>query len=182
MLLWPLVFKLELINREPIFCVDIHYLQTIERFHFVPQETFRWAGGLKSLKNNENMKSSHWNTLSNNVCNVKLNKGGLRRTYASIFWIYRQFYVVVVSEESITRLDRYQLTWLSFDVSQGSAPLKSTQEILSARDPVSGGHSIPTDFISSKWKPWDLLQRTIQHCKQTAQYVHLSQFILRSST
>lgn len=94
----------------------------------------------------------------------------LKQKYVRIFWIYRLFYVVVVSEESITRFDRCQLTWPSFDVSQGSAPLKSTQEILSARDPVSGGNTIPTDFISSKWKPWDFLQRTIQYCKQTAQY------------
>lgn len=164
-----------------IICKVYYFYLNYWKVSFCSPRNFSLGGGLKSLKNNENMKSSHWNTLSNNVCNVKLNKGGLRRTYASIFWIYRQFYVVVVSEESITRLDRYQLTWLSFDVSQGSAPLKSTQEILSARDPVSGGHSIPTDFISSKWKPWDVLQRTIQHCKQTAQHVHLSQFILRSS-
>lgn len=43
--------------------------------------------------------------------------------------------------------------------------------MLSACEPVSGGNTLPTGFISSKWKPWDLLQQTIQYCKTTAQYM-----------
>lgn len=53
----------------------------------------------------------------------------------------------------------FQLTWLSLHVFQGSASSEPAQEILSACDPISGGNTIPTDLISSKWKPWDLYSK-----------------------
>lgn len=71
------------------------------------------------------------------------------------------FFLIYFFEECALRFDGYRLKGLCLDASQGGAPSKSTQETAPSHGHISGGNTLPADFINSKWKLWDLSGRTM---------------------